>query len=363
MTSAKGLAAHRDPATHRVASSNAISDGGSVRAPRLQRDPRARFRESLAAHPQGTDPEAAPGARWQRAGVDAWVVICRENDNDPLAAHVGGENAGGTAAFLFFRKDGRVRSAAISPSGEATALKDVGVVDEVRRASIAARTSVAGSPPRSSAQGRIRQRIAVELRRRPRLADGLSWTQRERAREGASAPSWPGAWSPSEDLVVRVAVGEAAGGGGDHAARRGAHGRAPGERPTAPSFPARRATRTSRASSRSACAELGVEDGWAPDQNPNVNSGPDRGHSHATDSRHPAGRLHPDGLRHQGRRRAGCTDIQRFAYVLAPGRDAAARGRRSRSGRRRSSGSRVALAAMKPGACAATTSTRPSAPG
>ena len=30
-------------------------------------------------------------------------------------------------------------------------------------------------------------------------------------------------------------------------------------------------------------AELGVGDGWAPDQNPNVNSGPDRGHSHATE--------------------------------------------------------------------------------
>ena len=36
------------------------------------------------------------------AGVDAWVVICRENNNDPLAVHVGGENAGGTAAFMFF---------------------------------------------------------------------------------------------------------------------------------------------------------------------------------------------------------------------------------------------------------------------
>ena len=30
-------------------------------------------------------------------------------------------------------------------------------------------------------------------------------------------------------------------------------------------------------------AEYVVTDGWAPDQNPNVNSGPDRGHSHATD--------------------------------------------------------------------------------
>ena len=41
-----------------------------------------------------------PGAM-ERAGVDAWVVVCRENANDPLALHVGGENAGGTAVFLF----------------------------------------------------------------------------------------------------------------------------------------------------------------------------------------------------------------------------------------------------------------------
>ena len=38
-----------------------------------------------------------------RAGVDAWLVLCRENDNDPMARHVGCENAGGEAAFLFFR--------------------------------------------------------------------------------------------------------------------------------------------------------------------------------------------------------------------------------------------------------------------
>ena len=29
------------------------------------------------------------------ANVDCWIVICRENNNDPIAAHVGGENAGG----------------------------------------------------------------------------------------------------------------------------------------------------------------------------------------------------------------------------------------------------------------------------
>jgi hypothetical protein len=60
---------------------------------------------------------------WIRAGVDAWLLVLRENHNDPLAHHVGGENAGGTAAFLFFREgDGPegmagVRSLALSPAG------------------------------------------------------------------------------------------------------------------------------------------------------------------------------------------------------------------------------------------------------
>ena len=36
------------------------------------------------------------------AGVDCWIVVCRENNNDPIADHIGGENAGGTAAFLFY---------------------------------------------------------------------------------------------------------------------------------------------------------------------------------------------------------------------------------------------------------------------
>lgn len=58
--------------------------------------------------------------------------------------------------------------------------------------------------------------------------------------------------------------------------------------------------------------------GWAPDQNPNVNSGPDRGHSHATDRViQPGDFIQTDfGIAVQGR---WVTDIQRFAYVLAPG--------------------------------------------
>ncbi|MCH7955708.1 MAG: aminopeptidase P family protein, partial [Candidatus Marinimicrobia bacterium] len=67
----------------------------------------------------------------QRAGIDVWLVICRENDNDPLAAHIGCENAGGTAAFMFFLDGDKVTSLVYSPEGEAKSLSDVGVHDKV----------------------------------------------------------------------------------------------------------------------------------------------------------------------------------------------------------------------------------------
>jgi Xaa-Pro dipeptidase len=62
-------------------------------------------------------------------------------------------------------------------------------------------------------------------------------------------------------------------------------------------------------------AEAGVDDAWAPDQNPNVNSGSDRGHSHATDKIiMPGDVIQTDfGIKVYDR---WVSDIQRFAYVL-----------------------------------------------
>jgi Xaa-Pro aminopeptidase len=94
-------------------------------------------------------------------------------------------------------------------------------------------------------------------------------------------------------------------------------------------------------------AELGVLDGWAPDQNPNVNSGPDRGHSHATDKViQPGDVIQTDfGIRVHD---MWVTDIQRFAYVMAPGDEAPPevleRWQNARDG------SRAAFEAMRPGA-------------
>lgn len=278
----------------------------------------------------------------ERAGVDAWVVLCRENANDPLAEHVGGENAGGTAAFLFLREGTRVRSVALSPEGEAVALRDVGLHDEVeslpRGTDLAARVA---ARLRSAAPSRI----AVNTSDAMPVADGLSSTQR-RALEAALPASLRRRLVSSEDLVAEwlsvklpeeVAVLR-------EAARLTAQLEEEAYRQVVPGQ-----TRDSDVARflKRRMAELGVTDAWAPDQNPNVNSGPDRGHSHATDRViQPGDFIQTDfGIRVHGR---WVTDIQRFAYVLAPGEtqapaEALARWEKAKRG------SRVALAALKPG--------------
>jgi len=95
-------------------------------------------------------------------------------------------------------------------------------------------------------------------------------------------------------------------------------------------------------------AEMGVGDGWAAEQNPAVNSGKDRGHSHPTNRTiQPGDFIQIDfGIRVYDR---WVTDIQRFAYVLAPGETEAPEDavRKWESAR---AGSRAAFAAMRPGA-------------
>jgi len=93
--------------------------------------------------------------------------------------------------------------------------------------------------------------------------------------------------------------------------------------------------------------EHGVKDGWSPDQNPNVNSGPDRGHSHSTDKIiMPGDVIQIDfGVKLHDR---WVSDIQRFAYVLHPGQTKAPKNIEYywQSGR---NGGNAAFKAMRPG--------------
>ncbi len=91
----------------------------------------------------------------------------------------------------------------------------------------------------------------------------------------------------------------------------------------------------------------GVADGWAPEQNPAVNSGRDRGHSHPTDRViQPGDFIQVDfGIKVHN---MWVTDIQRFAYVLAPG-ETKAPAEALAKWRAAVAGSRAAFEAMRPG--------------
>jgi Xaa-Pro aminopeptidase len=93
--------------------------------------------------------------------------------------------------------------------------------------------------------------------------------------------------------------------------------------------------------------EYSVRDAWSPDQNPNVNSGPDRGHSHATDKViQPGDVIQIDfGIKVYDR---WVSDIQRFAYVLQEGETEAPEDI-THYWESAKAGNRAALAAMQPG--------------
>ncbi|HYI03185.1 M24 family metallopeptidase [Hyalangium sp.] len=278
----------------------------------------------------------------KRAAVDAWVVVCRENANDPLAAHVGGENASAPAAFLFLREGEHLRSVALSPEGEAKALRDVGLHDEVEP--LPRGTDLYAKVAERLARVKPR-RIALNFSEGMSVADGLSSTQRMRLTAALPPPlrqrlvsseelvtEWLSIKLPEEvDVMRRAAVLTAQ--LEEEAYRQVVPGR------TRDSDVARFLKRR--------MAELGVTDAWAPDQNPNVNSGPDRGHSHATDRViQPGDFIQTDfGISVQGR---WVTDIQRFAYVLAPG-ETKAPPEALEKWERAKKGNRLALAALKPG--------------
>jgi Xaa-Pro aminopeptidase len=280
-------------------------------------------------------------AAMSRAGIDAWLVLCRENANDPLAFLVGGENAGAPAAFLFLSKGDSVESVALSPAGEAVSLRDVGLHDRVETLDRSGSVYAAAAAALRHAAPR---RIAVNSSASG-LADGLSFTQRTALAE-ALGPELASRLVSSEDLVAEwlsVKLPEEI-----EILRQAA---ALTERLELEAYrtivPGRTRDADVARFLKKRMLELGVADAWNPDQNPNVNSGPDRGHSHATDRViEPGDFIQTDfGIKVHG---VWCTDVQRFAYVLAPGEtappaDALAKWNAARQGSRR------ALAAMRPG--------------
>uniref|UniRef100_UPI004047B201 M24 family metallopeptidase n=2 Tax=Roseivirga sp. TaxID=1964215 RepID=UPI004047B201 len=276
------------------------------------------------------------------ANVDCWVVLCRENNNDPIADHVGGENAGGLASFLFYNDDDGFHSLVFSPGGESTALDELDIHDEVRNIS-------SGSSAMKEAVDFIAskgfQRVAINSSSSNAMADGLSYTQRQQleglmgndAKKLVSSTDliyeWLSIKLPQEVEIMRKAAQLTS--DWQHEAYQQI-------------IPGKSTDADIAKFLKRKIAEYGVGDGWNPDQNPNVNSGPDRGHSHATDKViMPGDVIQIDfGIKLYGR---WVSDIQRFAYVLKEGETVAPDDIQF-YWESSKAGSRAALAAMKPGA-------------
>lgn len=275
------------------------------------------------------------------ADVDAWIVVCRENNNDPIAHHIGGENAGGTALFLFYLEEDAVKSVVYSPIGEATALADLKIHDEVIPVD---RGSSAIADASAFIQSKNFSKIAVNYSEENALADGLSATQKislekalgSHANKLVSADEliyeWLSVKLPAEvDIMTKAAELTALW----------------QVEAYAQVIPGKSTDADVAKFLKKKMEQYGVTDAWHPDQNPNINSGQDRGHSYATEKViMPGDVIQTDfGIKVWD---MWVSDIQRFAYVLREGEtqapDSVQYYFESSIG-----GNRIALAAMKPG--------------
>lgn len=281
-------------------------------------------------------PEALEAAK-----VDSWLIVCRENNNDPLAHHIGGENAGGTAAFFFYNDKEGFHSLAFSPSGESKALDDLDIHDSVVSVE---RNSSALEQVANFIKQKGFQKIAINSSKSNSMADGLSYSQRKELE--SYLESYSNRLVPSTDVVyewLSVKLPEEV-----EILKKAAALTAEWQIEAYKQVIPGKSTDADIARFlKMKMEENGVTDGWAPDQNPNVNSGADRGHSHATDKViMPGDVIQIDfGIKVHDR---WVSDIQRFAYVLKEGEEEAPE-EIKHYWESAKAGNRAALAAMKPG--------------
>ena len=251
-----------------------------------------------------------------KAEQDLWLVVCRENDNDPLAKHVGCENAGGTAVILFAKQGESVSSTIFSPVSESTALKELKTFDKV--IDVDKGDSAIKHTAKYLSTSLKPSSIAVNSFTDNPQADGLSHTQYLELSKALKSYSKQAVELVSAENIIY------------HWLAR--------KLPVEVEIMAKAAAVTSRWEYEAyqqvipgvttdkdvadfldnKIAEAGLQDAWSPSQNPAVNSGPDRGHSHPTNRViQPGDVIQIDfGIKVFDQ---WVTDVQRFAYVLKPG--------------------------------------------
>jgi len=249
----------------------------------------------------------------ERSGTDAWAVLCRSNNNDPLARHIGCENAVSPAVFLFELRDGSVYSTVFTPPGEAAALQDIALHDSI---AVVNRTPGALVEAANYINQNVTGVLALNFSENNEIADGLSHSQFVRFTEMLIQPVKNNMMSSEELVFEWLSVKLPA---EIEIMRKAAQITAEWQREAyAQVIPNQTTDRDVADFLEAKMRELGVQDAWSPDQNPAVNSGLDRGHAHPTERIiQPGDVIQIDfGIKVYD---IWVTDIQRFAYVLAPG--------------------------------------------
>ena len=241
-----------------------------------------------------------------------WLIVCRENNNDPIAGHVGCENAGGTAVVLFSRTASGVTSRIFSPVSESTALKELAIFDSV--IDVAKEGNAIASAAQWLKSNIKAAGVAINSFSDNPQADGLSHSQYIELKKFLSDSKIE--LVSSETLIFNWL-----------ARKLSEEVRIMSEAADITSqwqyeayetvIPGVTTDKDLANFLKRKIAEAGVQDGWSPSQNPAVNSGPDRGHSHPTNRViQPGDVIQIDfGIRVYDQ---WVTDIQRFAYVLRP---------------------------------------------
>jgi len=249
----------------------------------------------------------------ERSGTDAWAVLCRSNNNDPLARHIGCENAVSPALFLFELKDGAVVSTVFTPPGEAAALQDIALHDSI---AVVNRSPGALVEAANYINQNVSGKLALNYSENNEIADGLSYSQYVRFTEMLIQPVKNNIISSEELVFEWLSVKLPA---EIEIMRKAAEITAQWQREVyAKVIPDETTDRDVADFLEAKMRDLGVQDAWSPDQNPAVNSGPDRGHAHPTERViRPGDVIQIDfGIKVHN---MWVTDVQRFAYVLGPG--------------------------------------------
>ncbi len=253
----------------------------------------------------------------RRAGVNAWLVITRENSSDPIAFDVGAEFAVGRAACLFVDRGEQLESVAIVASFDTDAFEKSGLYDRV----IPYGKEGAGGLLVDEIAKLTPKTIAVDQSRDVALADGLTAGNLQWLRDNLG-PEFSKRLVSAEALLVSFRSRKTP---AEVARMREAVKKTEtilAEALTPAVVVAGKTTEKDVADFiRKRRREMGLSASWGDDHDPNVTAGRARGHSASTDAVIHAGAVIriDAGVDDGGYK----TDIQRLAYVLRPGETSA----------------------------------------